>query len=282
MNPPNGGIFFSNMQRASNIYLFIGLITVFSCAPDDDKQSVVPNLKDTTINNPQAAPQASVNQLDQPEFPFLNQQNHEKFLRKYWKENHERFVRLSTVFGEIKIELFEETPLHSANFLMLTKRNYFEGTLFSRVVPGFIIQGGGSDREELMLERMVIGSYLIKPEFNAELIHQRGMLSMARSYENNPEKKSSEYDFFIVVGQTFNEPQLMSIERDHDKTFRELHRKIYRETGGAPHLDGEHTVFGRVVSGMDVVDKISRVETDSRDWPKEDILIIKSEALLKP
>lgn len=270
------------MCNTPNILLLLFLISFLSCSPVEEKESAVSNQKDTIHGiRPEATPQAPDNEKREENYPFLNQKNHEKFLKKYWKENKERIVRLTTDFGEIEIELFEETPLHSANFLMLTKRNYFEGTLFSRVVPGFIIQGGGSDREELMLERMLIGSYLIKPEFNTELIHQRGMLSMARSYENNPEKKSSEYDFFIVVGQTFNEPQLMSIERDHHKSFRESHRKIYRETGGAPHLDGEHTVFGRVVSGMDVVDKISRVETDSRDWPVEDILITKSEALLE-
>ena len=97
---------------------------------------------------------------------------------------------------------------------------------------------------------------------------------MARQYEDNPEKLSSPYNFFIVVGRTFNTPAIMGIERDHNKSFSAEERRIYETIGGAPHLDGEHTVFGEVVSGMDVVDEISKVETDIREWPKEDIKIL--------
>jgi peptidyl-prolyl cis-trans isomerase B (cyclophilin B) len=150
---------------------------------------------------------------------------------------------------------------------MMTKREYFTGTEFIRVVPDFIVQGGNNESETEEIKRLLIGSYQIPAEFRDHHIHRRGALAMARSYENNPEKKSSAYYFYFVHGMPFNEPQLLALERDHEISIPEWKRKIYRTEGGAPHLDNEHTVFGEIYRGLDVLDKMASVETDDGDWP---------------
>ena len=203
------------------------------------------------------------------EFPKLDSTNAVSFLRNYFEENPERRVRIITRVGTLKVKLFNDTPLHTANFLMMTKRDYFTGTEFIRVVPGFVVQGGNNESETEEIKRILIGSYQIPAEFTDRHIHERGALAMARPYENNPEKKSSAYYFYFVHGRTFNEPQLLGLEREHEMKIPDWKRKIYKKKGGAPHLDGEHTVFGEIYEGMDVLDKMAAVETDDGDWPLE-------------
>jgi len=211
--------------------------------------------------------------IPEREFPMLDNANIERVLTEYLKENPERKVRVVTRLGTLKVELFDDTPLHTANFLMMTKRDYFTGTEFIRVVPNFVVQGGNNDSEVEELKRLLIGSFTLPPEFRENRIHRSGALSMARSYTGNPNKRSSPYNFFFVHGQTFNEPQLLSIERDEEMVIPEWKREIYRTTGGAPHLDNQHTVFGRIYEGMDVLDKMAQVETDKSNWPKVPLIM---------
>lgn len=266
-------------MRASSIHfhlLLLCFVLLVACESENqpkaghtqskDKQAIT---SDTVSTDPGST---------EKEFPRLNNENYEQVLSDYFSEHNERTVKMITNKGEIVIRLYDETPIHSSTFLLLTKRNYFNRTYFTRVVPDFIIQGGSSDQDEIELKRMAIGNFSPLPEFHPDLIHRRGAVSMARGYDNNPDKRSSPFNFFIVVGRTFNTPTLLGIGRDHDKTYTPAHQKIYSEIGGAPHLDGEHTVFGEVVSGMDVVDAISMVETDIREWPIEDIEIIEAVA----
>lgn len=204
---------------------------------------------------------------------MLGNDNALPFLETYFRENTERHIRLNTRHGSLKIKLYDDTPLHTANFLMMAKRNYFSGTEFTRIVPDFVVQGGNSEREEDEIKRLLIGNYLIPAEIHDKYPHRKGALAMARSYDNNPEKRSSAYDFYLVVGRTFNEPQLMAIEREHDMVIPEWKRSLYRETGGAPHLDGQLTVFGQVVEGMDVLDSMALTPTDERNWPLESLVM---------
>lgn len=173
----------------------------------------------------------------------LNTQSVIPFLFNYEKENKERYVRIITDYGNIDIELFNETPYHRANFIFLTKQQYFDGSVFHRVVKDFVIQGGNSDGWDIRKKRQKIGYYLLPPDTKKGFKHHRGIVSMPSSDIDNPHQFASPYEFFIVV-----------------------------QSPGAYHLDGNYTAFGRVIDGMDVVDKINQVETNEKsEWPKRDV-----------
>ena len=163
------------------------------------------------------------------EYPKLDSANIESFLSEYFRENPERRVRIITRVGTLKVKLYNDTPLHTANFLMMTKRNYYTGTEFIRVAPNFVVQGGNNESEIEKVKRILIGSYTIPPEFKENRLHKKGVIAMAREYENNPNKRSSPYYFFFVQGQKFNEPQLMAIERDSEIVIPDWKREIYNQ-----------------------------------------------------
>ncbi|WP_010182527.1 peptidylprolyl isomerase [Aquimarina agarilytica] len=165
-----------------------------------------------------------------------------EILTEYGNKNKERFVKLSTDFGEIEIELYNETPLHRANFIQLVKRKFLNETCFYRVAKGFVIQGGNSDRMEMAKIKRRIGQFTIPHEIKKKLKHHYGCVAMARVYKNNPNKRSSPFEFYIDV-----------------------------DPKGSHHLDGEHTVIGRVIKGMDVAKKINLVEVDFSEWPRKDV-----------
>jgi peptidyl-prolyl cis-trans isomerase B (cyclophilin B) len=203
----------------------------------------------------------------------ITNRNADSILTDYFQNHPERKVKISTKFGEIIVQLYEDTPLHTANFLMLAEKGYFNGTFFDRVVKGFVIQGGNNDDVYTQIKQREIGKYSITPEFKPHRFHKRGAVAMARQYIDNPEKKSSPYEFYIVHGTVFSEKELSKIEEKNHIQFTPEAKKIYQTIGGAAHLDGQHTVFGEVIKGMDVVDKIANVPTDKSDWPNEDIVI---------
>jgi peptidyl-prolyl cis-trans isomerase B (cyclophilin B) len=265
-----------NASKGSALILFLSclLIGLVSCS----EKPAASESKDSTQGKPsKEAPakkkQDTVLTVTTPEYPKLTNENIEAFLLQYFEDNPEREVIVSTRLGEVKVRLYDETPLHTANFLMMTKRDYFNGTEFIRVVPKFVVQGGNNESEIEEVKRLLIGAYTIPPEFDEKLYHKKGALSAARSYEGNPDKRSSPYDFFFVHGQTFNEPQLMAMERDNSFTIPDWKREIYQTVGGAPHLDHQHTVFGEIVEGFDVLDKMASVETDGSDWPVKPLVM---------
>ncbi|MEP0264592.1 peptidylprolyl isomerase [Dokdonia sp.] len=164
------------------------------------------------------------------------------FLKKYGEENPETKVRIETRFGNIEVTLFEDTPLHRANFIMLVKNEYFNTTQFHRVSPDFVVQGGNNDTKTTANNRASIGRYLLPNEAKKKYKHIRGAFSAAKYSEQNISNASSPFEFFIV----------------------QSHR-------GAHHIDGDHTVFGRVTKGMDVIDEINKVTVDGSEWPEENI-----------
>ena len=185
-----------------------------------------------------------VDSIDQEKKIILDDKNAIPFFFNYGKENLEDKVRISTRFGNIDLQLFNNTPYHRANFIYLTKMKYFNKTTFHRVVPDFIIQGGNSDRYETAKKRSHIGKYLLPPDTKKGYKHHRGVISMPSSEIENPHKLASPYEFFSV-----------------------------QKSPGAYHLDGNYTVFGKVIKGMDVVDKINKQKTDNRETPLTNIFM---------
>ena len=177
---------------------------------------------------------------------FLTNENAMFFLADYAKKHTENKVRIETRFGNIDILLFNETKYHRANFIYLTQLNYFDNTQFFRVVPNFIIQGGNSDDIKITKKRSKIGRYLLPNDTKRGFKHHRGVVSMPSSDVENPHKMASPYQFFIV-----------------------------QKKNGAYHLDGDYTIFGKVINGMNVVDKIAAQETDSGEWPLVNIYMNK-------
>lgn len=183
---------------------------------------------------------------------------------------------LTTQYGKIVIELFDKTPKHEANFVKLCKKHFYDGTLFHRVIPGFMIQGGDPDSKDAK-PGQILGNgdvgYKIPAEFRKQYFHRRGALAAAR--DNNPEKASSGCQFYIVQGKKFTEAELDKISERTGHIFTPEQKKIYETIGGAPHLDGNYTVFGQVIRGMTIVDKIAEVKRNKQDRPLEDQKILK-------
>ena len=210
------------------------------------------NLVENTNEKLKIIEDVDVNIKDEKILPNLNieeefkltDENVINFLFEYEKNNKENKVRIYTNFGNIDILLFSNTPYHRSNFIYLTKKNYFDGTQFYRVVNNFVIQAGNSDNRKISSKRQRIGKYLLPNDFNKGHTHKRGMVSMPSSSIDNPYKMASPYEFFIV-----------------------------QKKDGAHHLDGNYTIFGTVIKGMEVVDIIANLPTDERDWPLNNVYI---------
>lgn len=200
-------------------------------------------------------------------------------------------VRLSTTMGDITVQLSDLTPAHRDNFLQLTDEGYFDGLLFHRVIENFMIQGGDPRTRDIKGSEFDANGEetgnpryweKIPAEINfPQLYHHRGALAAAREGDGvNPERKSSRTQFYIVWGRTFDAQQMQRMEMRLQQmgiTLPENIREAYMTEGGTPHLDGQYTVFGRVVEGLDIVEKIQSVATDDLDRPIEDVRILKAE-----
>lgn len=173
---------------------------------------------------------------------------------------------ISTDFGDIKGVLYNDTPQHRDNFIKLVEDGWYNGSIFHRVINNFMIQGGQSASGQ------PDPGYKIPAEILPQYYHKKGALAAARMGDNvNPQRASSGSQFYIVHGQQFNEATLDMMEQNMGATFSEAQRRDYASTGGAPHLDGQYTVFGQVVEGFDVIDQIAATRTGAMDRPVEEV-----------
>lgn len=232
------------MRISIGILTLILLIT--SCQDKKSKKnnSTTPiNIKDTIASKKDEIIELPLGTVGTPEHPTITSQAMLiDFLTEYGTKNPENKVLITTRFGEIEVTLFKDTPLHRANFIMLVKNEYFNTTQFHRISPDFVIQGGNNDTQTTGINRASFGNYLIPNEANSSHNHVRGAFSSAKYAEQNVSNATAPFEFFIIQPQR-----------------------------GGHHLDGDHTVFGQVTKGMNVVDKINELEVDGSEWPFENV-----------
>ena len=204
------------------------------------------------------------------------------------KDRKKKDVLLQTSYGDIVIRLSDSTPLHRDNFLKLVKMGYYDSVLFHRVIQRFMIQSGDPNSKSAKAGQPLGNGgpdYTVPAEFRSTLFHKKGVIAAARTGDNvNPLKASSGSQFYIVQGRTFTDAEMDSVEiaRLSGRKISPERRALYKTIGGTPQLDQNYTVFGEVVKGLDVVDKIAAVQTSKatdRDRPLEDIRIIKAKLI---
>jgi peptidyl-prolyl cis-trans isomerase B (cyclophilin B) len=199
-------------------------------------------------------------------------------------KDRKRDVLLETSMGRIQIRLSDSTPLHRDNFLKLVKTGYYQNILFHRVIKNFMIQAGDPDSRNAPAGK-VLGNggpgYRVPAEFKPTLFHKKGVIAAAR--DNNPEKASSASQFYLTQGKVFTEAGLDSVETYRLKRkIPAEQRQVYTTLGGVPHLDQNYTVFGEVISGIEVVDAIADVPTSKgtdRDRPLQDVVILQAKLI---
>ena len=200
-------------------------------------------------------------------------------------ENDKKMVIITTSYGDMKLELYNETPAHRDNFIKLVSEQYYNGTLFHRVIRDFMIQGGDPDSKDAIAgQRLGTGGpgYTIPAEIDHQFIHQKGALCAARQGDAvNPEYASSGSQFYIVEGRvidantvlTMEERRNINLPEDQKWYYTDEQVHTYSTVGGVPHLDGTYTIFGQMTEGFDVLDAISVVPIDKMNRPVDDIAI---------
>ncbi|WP_299892083.1 peptidylprolyl isomerase [uncultured Lacinutrix sp.] len=232
------------------------LLLLFNCEnkPSKQEKKVTVPVKIDTIKANAAKIEVEDIVIDsskltlEEKFLPLNSKNAMDFFLEYEKENKENKVRMYTEYGNIDILLYDKVKFHRANFIFLVKHHVFDGTQFHRVVKDFVIQGGNSDNKKVLKKRRKIGRYLLPPDTKRGYKHHRGVISVPSSEIDNAYKLASPFEFFI--------------------TQKNQH-----------HLDGDYTIFGKVIKGMSVVDKIAEQEVDGGHWPVHNIYIKKVEII---
>ena len=240
------------MLQRFTLFTSIVLFFLVSCN-EKTKENTAPKQQKSAVRDTLATPtteKESPQQDDEKEKFVLTEENAIDFFFNYADTLSQNKVELTTSMGSFTIQLYDDVPYHKANFIYLTRKGYFDNTQFHRVVKDFIIQGGNSDDRETANKRREIGRYLLPPDAKKGYKHHRGVISMPSSERDNPHKLASPYEFFIVVTRP-----------------------------GSYHLDGSYTPFGRVISGMDVVDAINNVPVGDGDWPLQNVYIEKVEVL---
>lgn len=180
------------------------------------------------------------------------------------------YAKIETSYGDLVVRLYDSTPLHRDNFIKLANDGFYDGLLFHRVINNFMIQGGDPNSKNATADQFLGAGgpgYLIDAEIGA--IHLKGALAAART--QNPEKRSSGSQFYIVQGTPQTEENLRMIEQMKGIQYTDEQKALYMEKGGTPNLDMDYTVFGEIISGIEVVDRIAALRTGANDRPMEDV-----------
>lgn len=217
--------------------IIIAFLSIVSCENTQHSESAK---KKQAIK--QQAPKKQHPKKEKP-LSGLSEATAGQIFAEYAKNHLENRVVIITTHGNIELELFDDTPIHRANFIHLAKHHLFDDAVFYRVIQDFVVQGGNSDNATLQYKRSNLGGYTLPPELHAHHKHVKGAVAMARGYDDNPEKRSAPFSFYLVHAQSI------------------------------PHLDGQHTVFGKITKGMEVMEKIANLPTDDGNWPIEDVYI---------
>lgn len=184
-------------------------------------------------------------------------------------------VKIETEYGSIVLMLYDNTPLNTNNMVKMANEHFYDSTLFHRCIPQFMIQGGDPESKQAKPGQMLGNGGLgttIPAEINETNYHKRGALGVAR--DQTPDKSGSPCQFYIVVGKVFTDADLDNMSKRTGRTYTPEQREMYKTQGGTPHLDGNYTVFGEVVEGMEIVDKIAAEARDANDRPNKDIRMI--------
>ncbi len=187
------------------------------------------------------------------------------FCISIFAQQKNQYVKIETPQGWCLVKLYNETPVHRDNFIKLVKSHYFDATTFNRILKNFVIQGG--DQDSLYEKGHVLKPemYWIAPEFVPELYHHRGVVAMGR--DGNAAESSFTTQFYIVDGKTYTDQELDAIEIKYKNHFTAEQRNAYRTIGGTPRLDQHYTVFGEIVKGIDLIDKITAVKVNKAGNP---------------
>lgn len=191
-------------------------------------------------------------------------------------------IKITTEYGNIVVMLYDNTPLNTNNMVKVAKDHGYDSTLFHRVIPQFMIQGGDPDSKNAKPGQMLGNGglkYTVPAEINDEYYHKRGALGVAR--DGNPQKAGSASQFYLVVGKKATDEELDRISAQTGRKFSAEQREVYKTIGGTPHLDGNYTVFGEVTEGMDIVDKIALEPRDRSDRPNKDIRMLSVRVMKK-
>lgn len=251
---------------------FFVLLTIFIIYSCNETPSAVTKVntqqkKDSTENK------VKPKKKQKPSFTPITNETVLEQLTNYGELNPETIVDIYTTKGKIRIKLYKDTPLHRSNFILLVKSGYLNGCLFSRVVPNFMAQCGGSYDEAQKIIQDTLGSYTIPNEISRHHFHKKGTIGAARSYTDNPDKRSECDEFYFVEGTKYGDLSLDHYEDLNSYKFNKTQRNYYKNNKGAAHIDGEHTVFGEIISGYSVVPKLTSVVRDSQDWPNVDLYL---------
>jgi len=230
-------------MRLLNVLIFIGfLLMSISCKNEHNEKEIL--LKQAPKNEKTVTIIKKKIEINTKPSDSITSKNAIDFLIAYGEINKANKVLLKTRLGNITLQLYDDTPLHRASFIFLTEVGYFNTTCFHRVVPNFIVQGGNSESTKTLRIRNQYQNFTIPPEFRSNRKHKYGAVAAARDWEDNISKKSNPFEFYIIQGRQ-----------------------------GAHHLDGDHTVFGEVISGFDVIDKIVNLKAGRDEWPYKDVFI---------